>query len=211
MATPGQLIEGTARLFAVPENFVATPWRTLREEGVVTKSRRGPGGAHVTAADAANLLLALAGGILPLKSVLECWRTYANLPIEDRGWKETFKDIDLPHLKKLPKRHVLVDAATALLEDARHGAPVFTAQASDVAVELSGPWPQAEIRIIQGDGKNGVLAYDFLPRLAQQFRADKPKDAAAYIAPHFGGDLTQRRMFRSQTIVGIARLLDQGA
>lgn len=61
MATPGQLVECIATALDLPKPTVALYDRLLSESGYRSKAGRGRGSAHVTAEDAANLLIAIVG------------------------------------------------------------------------------------------------------------------------------------------------------
>lgn len=61
MATSGQLVSITAKALRTPEVSVLLHYRELRKDGLVHKSGRGRSAAHVTAMDAARLLIAIMG------------------------------------------------------------------------------------------------------------------------------------------------------
>ena len=119
MATPGVLVIATAHLLGVPENFVVTPWRVLREAGEVTVGGRGKHAAHVTMEDAAKLFIAVAASS-PLKSTLESWREFAQLrPMASTPapWANLPKTTPFKKLRRLPKSHRFLDALSALMLD----------------------------------------------------------------------------------------------
>jgi hypothetical protein len=59
MATAGEMIATVSGALNVPEATVASYYRVLREEGLVTKGGRGPSAPDLSALDAARLLIAL--------------------------------------------------------------------------------------------------------------------------------------------------------
>ena len=61
MATPGQLVECVATALNVPQSTVVLYDRVLAESGLRSKGGRGKSAPKVTAEDAANLLIAIAG------------------------------------------------------------------------------------------------------------------------------------------------------
>src|SRR5207248_3861078 len=77
----GVLTDCVAWSLGLPSSAVEYSWRVLRENGIVTKGRRGWGAAHVTSQDAANLLVAAAAAV-PGRDVIDTWRDYALLPAQ---------------------------------------------------------------------------------------------------------------------------------
>jgi hypothetical protein len=65
MATPNELIAMVAKLEGLPEPAVARVAGRLREAGLISQSGRGPSAARATAADAANLLIAVNAAPVP--------------------------------------------------------------------------------------------------------------------------------------------------
>lgn len=61
MATSGQLVLITAKALRLPEVSVLLHYRELRTAGLVSKSGRGVSASHMTALDAARLLIAMMG------------------------------------------------------------------------------------------------------------------------------------------------------
>lgn len=59
MATPGEMIEVTARALLLPEVTVGSYYRAIREEGLVKTGGRGRSAAQVSALDVARLLIAI--------------------------------------------------------------------------------------------------------------------------------------------------------
>jgi hypothetical protein len=82
LATSGQLVEIVASALDIPAATVAVYDRMLSEAGVRTKGGRGRSAAHMTARDAANLLIAIASSPITGSSVansVQHWSAVANL------------------------------------------------------------------------------------------------------------------------------------
>jgi hypothetical protein len=215
MATPGQLVSEIARLWGLPENAVVTPWRVLREAGIVTKGARGRNAAHVNSADAAHALIAVASEI-PLKSILESWREYANMPAElgsvkiddqPKSPKESglwdLQHLALPCVKALKARHTLAQALVAFIEDAANEPSRAVLQSYRFSVMFFGPYPHAYISLWKGG---------FVERLDYENRPRKMTNAAirkwgAEVDRAYKGDLHQRRGFTQETVLGLGRFL----
>jgi hypothetical protein len=189
MATPGQLVAATARAFELPEGSVAHPWRVLREAGEVTVGARGVNAAHVTLEDAAKLFIAVAAES-PLKSTLESWREFAQLPPfrepglggPERGpppfWCEMPTNTPFKNLRSLPRYHRFLDALSALMLDLAHESardrvflPRFARSMLDV--RLSAPHPMAKIRLRRVGGPNDTGSYAN-PLIGSGPRRDNP-------------------------------------
>ena len=215
MATPGQLVNEIARLLGLPENAVVTPWRVLREAGIVTKGARGRNAAHTNATDAAHALIAVASEI-PLKSVIESWREYAHLPagigsvqIEDHPksrkksglWE--LQQLPLPSVKALKAHHTLAQALVAFIEDAANELSRVVLESYRLSVLIFGPYPHAYISL----WKRG-----FVERLDYENRPRRMTAAAIHkwgteVDRAFKGDLHQERGFTQVTILGLGRFL----
>jgi hypothetical protein len=235
VATPGQLVTEIARLLGVPENAVVTPWRALRDEGVVTKGPRGPHAAPTTSTDAANALIAVTGE-LPLKSVIESWRGYARLPARmawtgrPNGMPKKPKDsgrwelgqLPFPTVMALKARHTLPEAIAAFIDDAAHDparklletTPACDRLHSPRSLRSSGPG-RAEYRLwidFVGPHPYATITLQSLKRyykLDYEYRPEKFTEewVAADRRAYPGGDLYLRRGFSEQTILALGRFL----
>jgi hypothetical protein len=215
MATPGQLVNEIGRLLGLPQNAVVTPWRVLREAGIVTKGARGRNAAHTNAADAAHALIAVASEI-PLKSVIESWREYAHLPaglgsvkIDDhpKSRKESglwdLQQLPLPSVKALSARHTLAQALVAFIEDAANDPSRAVLESYRLSVMFFGPYPHAYI---------SLWTRGFEERLDYENRPRKMTPAAirkwgAEVDRAYKGDLHQERGFTQETILGLGHFL----
>src|SRR4051812_9187559 len=80
MASPGDLVRCVATSLGVPEASVVQHDRSLLIAGQRTKGGRGRSAAKVTAADAAKLLISVAGSSY-VKDPLPALNGYAQLPV----------------------------------------------------------------------------------------------------------------------------------
>src|SRR6476659_9330502 len=112
MASSTQLSECVAKQLGLPDATVALHMRNIREAGLITQGGRGRSSARMTAADAANLLLASVGSLNPKDSV-EVVGKYAGIG-KTRGsnWEIGL----VPKLDQLRKQHTFAEALTALIE-----------------------------------------------------------------------------------------------
>lgn len=80
MATPGKLRQAVAAALGLSDRLeqVDVHLRNLREAGLVAKAKRGGGAANLGAADAVNLLVAIAGAEL-VKDSAKAVRRYGSL------------------------------------------------------------------------------------------------------------------------------------
>ncbi|HEY1749663.1 MAG TPA: hypothetical protein VGG29_00245 [Caulobacteraceae bacterium] len=122
MAKSGQLIAALADLLGWSPDRVKDRWLMLLDGGMVTKGGRGFAAAQVTARDAAALLISGLGDLPPLDTDsrgVAGWSQFAFAACdsnEKSPWMSLAKH--LPHLAALERRHTLLEALTALLEDA---------------------------------------------------------------------------------------------
>lgn len=158
MATPGQLVQTMADSLGIPAETVTNYDRVLSENGLRSKSGRGRGAAKVTAADAANLLIAIVGSPIAGASVKEAantCRTYGSLPALRPMGTHSFAKVGLKMIDDLPKQHSLHDAVSALIASAAKGKHYNKMRRPDkkyqetmdrfCVVRLTGPHPWAEI------------------------------------------------------------------
>jgi hypothetical protein len=161
MATPGQLVQTMAEALGIPAETVTNYDRVLSENGMRSKSGRGRGSAKVTAADAANLLIAIMGSPIAGASVKEAantCRTYGSLPVVGFALGTVnFAKVGLKMLDDMPKKHTLRDGITALIDSATRGGHLKRGARRYqydrlCSVRLAGPRPWAGI-YVEGDGK----------------------------------------------------------
>jgi hypothetical protein len=215
MATPGQLVSEIARLWGLPENAVVTPWRVLREGGIVTKGARGRNAAHVNSADAAHALIAVASEI-PLKSVIESWREYANMPAglgrliikghpksnrESGLWQ--LPQIPLPSVRALSAGHTLAQALVAFIEDAANDTSRVVLETFRLSVRFFGPYPHAII-LLWTRGFEERQDYEYRP---QSDDANEFSRWVERVNRGYKGDLHQERGFTQATILGLGHFL----
>jgi DNA-binding transcriptional ArsR family regulator len=215
MATPGQLVSEIARLLGLPENAVVTPWRVLREAGIVTKGARGRNAAYTNEADAGHALIAVASEI-PLKSVIESWAEYAHLPaglgyVKIRDHSKSLKKSGLWDLQQLPllavkalkARHTLVQALAAFIQDAANEPTRAVLKSHRLSVQFIGPYPHAYISLWKR-GFEERVDYENRPRKMTPAAIQK---WGAEVNRAYKGDLHQERGFTQATILGLGRLL----
>lgn len=142
----GLLKATLARALHLPERKVDYPHRVVQEHGIVSRGKRGRGGAGVTPRDAAITIAAVASsfvcfdeivdavaGFNALKLAHVAHNNYKGAPLEpagskvfsEEGWKEIdggpwqCEGFDLPQLQSLRRGHSFIDGLTALIEAAR--------------------------------------------------------------------------------------------
>ena len=177
MARLSQLVPTVANVLGVPEKTVNVFSRNLREAGLISSGGRGPGGAHMTPFDAANLIIAVAGSNL-VKDAVETVKHYAELPaissehhtqtdahnFENFGNEPPIWDLrgfPIVGLRSLPHGHSFREALAALIASAANGSLRDTIEdlpkahvdehtnptIYSIEVTLRGPYPQASIRL----------------------------------------------------------------
>jgi len=233
MASPGELVHKVAEALGVPEPTVIVHDRNLVRAGLRTKGGRGRSAATMTATDAANLIVAVAGSSV-VKETVGTVNDYANLPPQsgevsmgessdsirhDRNALATWQLVGFPisRLQDLPERHTFRDALIALIEAATDGSltaaitalPRKTVQGNlipnlwSIEVTMWGPYPQAAIRIF-------CSGFSEMHRYAHEIPMDR--DAIAKwevrVRDDYGdGDLRQIREFSAKTLFAIGDLL----
>jgi len=158
-----------AQALHLPERKIDYPHRALQEAGMVSRGKRGRGGAGVTTRDAASTLVSVACSFIGdevLKSVLD----FSSMPMvhtsykaeRSEDWVEVVggswqsKGFRIPRLQELPAGHSFIDALTAVIESARDDD--FTAAIRDaypnaadafhtIDVTFGGPNPSGSIAI----------------------------------------------------------------
>jgi hypothetical protein len=178
MATPGQLVTIMANALGMPAATVGQYDRVLAENGLRSKSGRGPSAARVTAGDMANLLLAIMASPISGAAIKDAARTchaYGALPnIERAALRPNLRLAGLKRLADLPAKHSLHDALVALIEgpttknfrieDPEN--PIRSAYSGGdhlLMVRVDSPYQWAEIFVDSGPGGNpakwGRLVY----------------------------------------------------
>jgi hypothetical protein len=155
MASPGELVAVMADTLGVPRATVAQYDRVLAENGLRSSGGRGLSAAKVTAADAANLLLAIVGSPISgaaIKEAAKTCKSYGGLRSVLTGLRQKGRLHAFKRLANLPAEHSLREALVALIEDA-------DAVASGVVViQLDSPTPGGEIHIGRSE-KFAILGY----------------------------------------------------
>ncbi|MBR0974331.1 hypothetical protein [Bradyrhizobium japonicum] len=220
MATPGQLVDCVAAALNVSHATVVLYDRVLAEKGLRSKGGRGKSAAKVTAEDAANLLIAIAGtpasgigsaastvkqftklkykevksDLLPvvLPDLLERGATAEQL--EKWGLINEPKFLEIPGLDGLKAEHSFRDGLIALIEAVRQRKVSFANAAADersfAYIDLKGPSPLQGTISITLQGRRFTLA-----------RYELSEKGAAW------SDLHWRQTFSHRTIIAIAILL----
>jgi len=141
VASPMQLVECVATALGVDVSTVTTHDRNLVAAGLRTKGGRGLSAARMTANDAANLLIAVAGADQVRESV-RAVESFASLVATGRR-----PDAPLPGLKA---GHTFGEALTAFVQAFADGA-LRGAESLWVQVEMTRPEYKAEITGTLGD------------------------------------------------------------
>lgn len=154
----GLLKATLAQALYLPERKVDYPHRVVQEHDLVSKGKRGRGGAGVTPRDAAVTFTAIANSFIG-DEIIKGVRAFSEMPIghtafaiythqpddapghlsSPDGWKEVeggpwqMNGFQLPQLQSLPKGHTFIDALTAIIDAARDDA--FNAALSKITKE----------------------------------------------------------------------------
>lgn len=142
----GLLKATLAQALHLPERKVDYPHRVIQEHGVVSRGKRGRGGAGVTPRDAALTIAAIASSFVCFDEILDAVKGFTALKLahvahnsykgaptapdgskvfSEPGWEEIdggpwqYQGYDLPHLQSLARRHSFIDGLTSLIEAAR--------------------------------------------------------------------------------------------
>lgn len=213
MATPGQLIDCIASSLSVPTATVFQYDRILAENGLRTKGGRGRSAAQVTPADAASLLVVVAGAPATGPSVTVALDTLAQFgvlrakvskpkPPQDDFLRDhdTFGAIEKqsPTLAKLKRRHTLHSALAAMIEAAIRdeiweNPSRIQERTAKCFISLEGPHPRASIAV-------SALRIQTSVNLRYESVAERQYS-----------DLFWKRTFTGRTITRIADLLSQGS
>jgi hypothetical protein len=214
MATPGQLVECVAAALNMSHATVVLYDRVLAENGLRSKGGRGKSAAKVTAEDAANLLIAIAGtssgGIATAARTVEL---YSGLRYRKRlYWKDLISDetpgalieaaktiqetdfLTVPGMEGLGSNHSFRDGLVALIEAVRQQKISFKKrEASDWArgyVSLEGPsFINAGISVDLTDYPRADAKYELRDKKVEY------------------SDLNWRQTFSHRAILPIAHLL----
>lgn len=165
MASPGELVAVMAATLDVPRATVAQYDRVLAENGLRSSGGRGLSAAKVTAADAANLLIAIMGSPISgaaIKDAAQTCKLYAALRNEKTiGARIDVRSHELKGLAELPARHSLQSALVALIEGAMDAQTSSTEKPigrSDkdqlLNVQLNGPLPWAQIAVFSNSRRS---------------------------------------------------------
>lgn len=232
VASPGEMVKRIAEVFGAPEATVTLHDRNLADAGLRTKGGRGRSAAKMTAADAANLLMAVAGSSM-VKNAVQTVQDYSVLPsrggeISIRKDAHSFSnngnppsswdlaDFPIPALQALPPDHTFRDALVGLIDAAADGSlreavknlRPFSEEhriPSHWAIEviLWGPYPQAAIRIYCHDFSE-KHHYSAIPtEMDAIMKWSKELEADR----NSNGDLRQIREFSAKTILAVGDLL----
>jgi hypothetical protein len=159
MASPGELVAVMADTLGVPRVTVVQYDRVLAENGLRSSGGRGLSAAKLTAADAANLLIAIMGSPISgaaIKDAAQICKLYAALRNEKTiGARINVRSHELKGLADLPATHSLQNALVALIEGAMDADTSSTEKPSArsdkdqlLNVQLNGPLPWAQIAVL---------------------------------------------------------------
>lgn len=237
MASPGELVKMVANTLGVPEATVVVHDRNLVKSGLRSKGGRGRSAAKVTAVDAANLLIAVAGTAWyhsGVKDTVATVREYAPLKakaadhllreqrigrvidkrsISDPLW--SLKQLPITGLKELPQGHDFVQALTVLIGSASDGSLIEAAKTTrkktrlgaTIRVEIFGPQPLSTIKIRVGDLTESMLYLPANEAAPGRLHVELWEQWEQERRHDIGADLGQIRHFSHQTILAIGDLL----
>jgi hypothetical protein len=208
LASSTQLSDCVAKQLGLPEPTIALHMRNIREAGLITQGGRGRSSAKMTAADAANLLVASVGSLNPKDSV-EVVAKYASIgKTRASNWATGL----VPKLDRLRNQHTFGEALTALIESAMANDLSIKnkGQVEAILITLFWPWDGAKIELYESDEARDVmkaaephwLAYGAVFFLAPS----KPPITPEIISR---ADFQQERKFTHRTIFALANLLKE--
>jgi hypothetical protein len=157
MATPGELVKVVATVLGLPDAYVASTYRSLREAGLVTKGGRGPSAAKMTARDAATLL----GGILGTGQIVDAANAVNQFLTRIPHSPPTpFKRVKIAGIADLQADHSFIDALEAIINVAAEGKLVRAVPPkwNKVTVSVANPDTSATI-IFTTDPMRGTIAH----------------------------------------------------
>lgn len=233
MASPGEMVKRIAETLGVPEASVTLHDRNLADAGLRTKGGRGRSAAKMSACDAANLLMAVAGSSM-VKDAVQTVEAYANLPArngefsfdseehrlgfegsEPRCWH--LAGFPIAALQELTADHTFKDALSALISAAASGSLQETIDKLPtemvgehripnlwrIEVILWGPYPQSAIRIF-ARGFSEKHSYSLIPDdMDALMKWSRDLESSSQSS----GDLKQTREFSAKTILAVGDLL----
>ena len=147
MASPGELVAVMADSLGVSRATVAQYDRALAENGLRSSGGRGLSAAKVTAADAANLLIAIMGAPIsgaPIKDAARTCKLYGALRYRIGNRPKIPSHEVFKRLGDLPATHTFHKALVTLIDGA---AEVDSISADELGldVQLTGPFHRARI------------------------------------------------------------------
>lgn len=209
MASPGGLVAVIADTLGVPRGTVAQYDRVLAENGLRSSGGRGLSAAKITAADAANLLIAIMGSPISGAAIKEAAKTcevYGALPwIDTVRERQKLRSYGFKRLADLPAEHSLREALIILIEGAVPDASGYYAGAGcSVRIELMSPFPWAGISIRDSAKPveaGAMMAYH------QRFKGARSPKMYMYPAQK---DLQQTRQVTFETVKRLAAIVQSG-
>jgi hypothetical protein len=191
MATPKQLVEAVAGVLGISVASVVVHDRNLSNAPVPlrTVAGRGRAAAKMTATDAANLVIAVAGSESVKNSV---WAvlTYGGL----RGIKTRTTATGIRSFDELPANHSLAEMLAALIDAVAVGE--LLPDKFSLTVRLYGPRPYADLQYFLPGMRIGLGEEDIRYEL-------KPKSKWAGVS----GDLFRETVFSELTILHVGALI----
>lgn len=239
MASPGELVRTVAEALGIPRPTVVVHDRNLVKAGLRSKGGRGRSAAKVTASDAANLLIAVAGSVWyhsGIKDTVAIVEDYA--PLRAAGseysvskkvkpgyftgdWQSSagpsweLKRLPLAHLKELSPGHSFSEALAAIITAASDGSLM---EAVNVVPRETGHGLIIEVHIV-GPRPHAVIHINLFDYTEEMHYVPSneplPSDGnwgawEQELRQKFGGgDLKQIRLFSQETIFAIGNLLGE--
>ena len=221
MAKLSALIPAVASSLGIPEKTVAIYARHLRKARLLSTGGRGPGGAEMTPADCANLLIAILAADYA-KNAAETVLRYRALLAGREQTRWQLPHLPLPPLTELPEHHPFGQALEALIAASKDGALEAALNSASEMLEqeripfpvtleilVVGPVPVARISLWASKwGESvGYAAPD--PWLKSDEPSEKEVSAWNEEIQRHGplGDLEQVRRISAKTILVLGQLL----
>jgi hypothetical protein len=213
MATPGELMEVIGQSLGIPVASITGYDRHLADAGLRTKIGRGRHVAAVTAADAANLIVAILGGGQVKDAVATVQRYKQTEPHAATSTKGGFVKLGVTTLTALPEEHSFVDAIEALIVAVTGGSlpsvPKSRQTTAIIEVAALTPGTVGDIRLSGIGGKSANVRYALPHPFSGKSKATRKEieswQARIKVQPQ--SDLEQFRKISERTIIAVGRLL----
>jgi hypothetical protein len=240
MATSGELINAAAYVTGMPETTVASWFRSLREDGIVSKSGRGPSAAKMKFSDGAAILTAILGSrferepaskiVADFERVKASGSTFFSYSQKTKRGMQTASDpldrdgrwyldgLSVPSLQSLAVGHSFLDAMAGFLSAAAKGellySPTRQPLLHSLEIVVFGPVPRAfiEVQLFTEDS--------FFLKEEQHYSLENEYNLSGQAFLDFKkktlkeyphGDIEIRRKISGVTVTSVAKIIAGGS